>query len=117
MATARSPGAETFTAQGNHSASNGVVNRDQQLLEEVLRRLFEAVGRTYNAEIVTSPEWFYGSSWTKNQEHDFHDWLTRTLMKKRRMRKQRASYEASMFLLFSGCRNRTDEDVADQNHL
>ncbi len=42
------------------------------------------------------------SSWTREQENRYQEWLTWELMKTFHLRKTRAQYQAGMFLLFYG---------------
>lgn len=72
------------------------------LFKEIMERLFAVIGLEFKEETVKEERWYLKHTWTKEQENEFTQWLTRLLMKKKRMSKIRATKEAQYFVFAYG---------------
>jgi hypothetical protein len=51
----------------------------QELLDEILRKMFSYSGIDYSREYVKQENWFMNYEWTREQYYDFKYWFTRKM--------------------------------------
>jgi hypothetical protein len=76
--------------------------KQERFVTRALTRMFEVIGRTYTPEAVGHPEWFHESSWTREQEAEFQEWLARLFARTFHTPMKKARFRAGMFLLYYG---------------
>lgn len=72
-------------------------------VEFILREMFKRVNLEYDSELVRQPDWYYKASWTRKQEADFINWLSKYLKRIHPyLSKQRAAKEAASLVFHIG---------------
>ena len=68
-------------------------------LNEILSKLFDAVGRKFVSipKSCRGKKWFLQSTWTQEQEDKFKAWLTKYLVRKEKISPELAGKKAKMF--------------------
>jgi hypothetical protein len=93
----------------------GVQELTDKKLEYILKEMFTRVGSTYSEEFCTQPDWFLKYTWTREEQHDFTDWLITYLRKSCRWSKVLATKEASWLVLYLGWK--TTENTGETNAI
>ena len=71
-----------------------------KMYEMALKELFKRVGLRYpNKKFTAQDRWYNKRAWLQSEYDDYRDWLIKLLMKRMRMLKKKAEFEAGMFLL------------------
>ena len=82
------------------------------LFKEIMERLFDVIGLEFKEETVKEEDWYLKHSWTKKQEEEFIAWLTKLLVKKKRLNKTIAQKNARFFVFSYGWKR---SDVNESN--
>jgi hypothetical protein len=82
------------------------VDKDKQLLKELIDKMFELAGHDLKFEDVEGRKdnWFQQHTMTKEQNEEWRDWGIKLIMKKRRYNRFLADREMRMLDLYCGLR-------------
>jgi hypothetical protein len=80
------------------------VNKEKQLLKELIDKMFEIAGHDLKFEDVEGRKdhWFQEYTMTEAQNEEWRDWGIKLIMKKRRYNKYLADREIRMLDLYCG---------------
>lgn len=68
--------------------------------EECLEEMFKRVGESYpNPKLTQQEKWFQKHTWSKQEQEDFRQWMTKLLRKRYKWSKHHTEWETGMFLL------------------
>ena len=88
--------------RGIREAHVRVMTKQRKFFRKALTKLFQAVGRRFTLAAVGKPEWFYESSWTSAQEHQYRKWFEKQGMDDSGWGRRRARNESGWFVLEYG---------------
>ncbi|HRR48717.1 MAG TPA: hypothetical protein P5293_01995 [Bacteroidales bacterium] len=76
---------------------------EQKNLDEIMAKMFEMAGATYDPSIVKKNRWYLKYRWTKAQEESFKKWLVSYLKKNKFcLNTKIAEKQADYFILWTG---------------
>lgn len=83
---------------------------DKQL-DEVLSKMFEAVGKEFKSikKSCSTNEWYMKYSWTEKEEKEFDKWLKFYLIKNLHMSSLLANQKSKMFCFMWGWRYKSED--------
>jgi len=79
-------------------------NKEEKFIDAALAEMFRLVDRKYSPKATSSPEWYYESTWTSQQQEQFREWLTKLIRRDLRHPAYKADRAADWFVFNYGWR-------------